>query len=141
MTKYEKKGDESGCFLTMRKPLLVCFCVLSCSPSFPSQSFVLRHLVIASVRNTKKLSNKWKSKKWQFVALHHLIYLSKYKGTYHKQLSTIFTILDLHLIRVLIGLFDFYNEHHSIDRKTRVAFVQFDISKVGLVTLYSFLSS
>lgn len=90
---------------------------------FPSQSFVLRHLVIASVRNTKKISKKWKRNKWQFVALHHLIYLSKYKGTYHKQLSTTFTILDLHLIRVLIGLFNFKNEHHAIDHKTRVAFV------------------
>ena len=119
----KKKGDKSGCFLMMQKPLLVCLCVLSCSPSFPSQSFVLRHLVIASVRNTKKISKKWKSNKWQFVALHHLIYLSKYKGTYHKQLSTTFTILDLHLIRVLIGLFNFYNEHHAIDHKTWVAFV------------------
>ena len=119
MKKKKKKGDKSGCFLIMQKPLLICFCILSCSPSVPSQSFVLRHLVIASVRNTKKLSRKRKSKKWQFVALHHLIYFIKYKGAYHKQLSTIFTILDLHLIRVLIGLFNFYNEHHSIVKITK----------------------
>ena len=128
-------------FLDNAETTIGLLCVLSCSPSFPSQSFVLRHLVIASVRNTKKLSKKWKSKKWQFVALHHLIYLSKYKGTYHKQLSTTFTILDLHLIRVLIGLFNFYHEHHSIDHKTRVAFVQFYMSKVGLLSLCYFLSS
>ena len=128
-------------FLDNAETTIGLLCVLSCSPSFPSQSFVLRHLVIASVRNTKKLSKKWKSKKWQFVALHHLIYLSKYKGTYHKQLSTTFTILDLHLIGVLIGWFNFYHEHHSIDHKTRVAFVQFYMSKVGLVSLCYFLSS
>ena len=137
----KKKRWQKWMFLDNAETIIGLLCVLSCSPSFPSQSFVLRHLVIASVRNTKKLSKKWKSKKWQFVALHHLIYLSKYKGTYHKQLSTTFTILDLHLIRVLIGLFNFYNEHHAIDHKTRVAFVQFYMSKVGLVSLCYFLSS
>lgn len=101
--------------------LLMCFVLFTV---FSQSIFCITSLGdVTSVRNTKKISKKWKSNKWQFVALHHLIYLSKYKGTYHKQLSTTFTMLDLHLIRVLIGLFNFYNEHHAIDHKTRVAFV------------------
>ena len=52
ITSKTRENEFIGCFLVSRKPLLVCpglFC--------QCQSFVLRHLVISPVRNTKKLLN------------------------------------------------------------------------------------
>ena len=46
-------GGGGGCFLVLRKPLLVCFCVVLWV--LFSVFSILLHLVIAPVRNNKKL--------------------------------------------------------------------------------------